>query len=152
MTLNNTRLGKIIGWSAIALFVIVAISSGNNNTGSNSDKPPAAVGAATVSPCKTDWTKCADNSDMVNNFKGWVDVQRGCKRQATDMAKYGTPELAWFPFSSFYPGTDFSTGIVTAIEPDARFSNGFGAMVRSRVVCKYDLRTNKVIDVSIGER
>jgi hypothetical protein len=58
-----------------------------------------------------------------------------------------------FFFSSFNSGTNYSsTGIATLIESDAKFQNGFGAMVRSRVVCQYDLRTKKVINVSISDR
>jgi len=39
-----------------------------------------------------------------------------------------------------------------AIEPDAQFQNGFGAMAHSRVTCTYDLRAGKVIDVAITRR
>jgi hypothetical protein len=105
-----------------------------------------------ASPCKSDWTKCTDNADMANNFGGWSGVQYDCKKQAEELAKYGTPEWPWFAFSSFRPGSNYSTGTVTVIEPDAKFQNGFGAMVRSRVVCEYDLRSKKVTNVDISAR
>jgi hypothetical protein len=115
--------------------------------------PTATAPAAPVkpaSPCKTDWSKCADNADIANNFEGYSSAGRACRRQAEDMAKFGTPEWPWFAFGSFYPGP--ITGIVTLIEPDAKFQNGFGAMARSRVVCKYDLRSKTVIDVTVSTR
>lgn len=87
---------------------------------------------------------------MVNNYKGWFDARYACKLEATDRAKYGTPEWPSFFFSHFYPGTDFSTGFATLIEPKAKFQNGFGAMAHSQVVCRYDLRTKQVIGVNIS--
>jgi hypothetical protein len=104
---------------------------------------------ATVPTCRSDWTKCADNSDMVNNYKGMTVAQDDCMFEATKQAMYGTPEWPWgYHFSHFYRGNDFSTGIVTLIEPDAKFQNGFGAMARTRVVCSYDLRNKKTLWVT----
>ena len=79
-------------------------------------------------------------------------MQFACKRGANDLAKYGTPEWPWLAFSSFYKGTSYSSGIVTVVEPDAKFSNAFGAMVRSEVVCEYDLKNQKVTNVTIRPR
>jgi hypothetical protein len=90
----------------------------------------------------------------VNNFKGYFRVQFDCKEKGNSEARYGTPEWPGFfsggAFGSFRRGTDYvTTGIVTAIEPDAQFQNGFGAMVHSTVVCKYDLKSKTVISVDI---
>jgi hypothetical protein len=41
---------------------------------------------------------------------------------------------------------------VTLIERDAQFQNGFGAMVHSQVICKYDMKEKTVLDVTISER
>lgn len=35
------------------------------------------------------------------------------------------------------------------LQNEAQFSNGFGAMVHSRVVCTYNLRAKRVLNVSI---
>jgi hypothetical protein len=103
--------------------------------------------------CRSDWTKCADNEQLVNNYRNWSDVQVECKYAANDRAKYGDPVWPWIPFGSFLKGNNYVTsGIATAVEPDAQFSNGFGAKVRSRVTCIYDLRTRRVTDVSIFPR
>lgn len=101
-----------------------------------------------MTACISDWTKCTDNADMVNNYKGWFDAQYDCKLEATNLAKFGTPEWPRLYFSNFYPGTDYSTGNVTLVEPKAKFQNGFGAMEHSRIYCRYDLRTKKVLFVS----
>jgi len=113
--------------------------------GSMTGKPTPAAPS-----CKSDWTKCADNSDIVNNYSGMSAAQVDCKLQAEDHATYGTPEWPWLPFSHFYPGTNYSAGIATLIEPKAKFQNGFGAMAHSRVVCIYDLRTKKVLSINIS--
>lgn len=80
-------------------------------------------------------------------------VQVRCQRAAEDRAKYGSPKWPWLSFGSFRGGKDYvETGQVIAIEPDAQFQNGFGAMVHSRVVCRYDLNADKVTDVFIFEK
>jgi hypothetical protein len=142
------NMKKLFGLLVVGLILYSGVLS-------STDKQPRAASPAAVPAtpsCKSDWTKCTDNSDMANNYGGWFDVKYDCKKQANDLAKYGTPEWPWLAFSSFYPGTNYSTGIVTVIEPDAKFQNGFSAMVRSRVVCEYDLRAKRVINVSIGAR
>jgi hypothetical protein len=132
-----------LGALCVAFLEVISIKVNGPPRWSASQAPPT---------CKSDWTKCADNRDMANNFDGWFHVKFGCKTAATDRAKYGTPEWPTFFFSSFYPGTNYSTGIVTLIEPDAKFQNGFGAMVHSRVQCEFDLRADKVINVTIAQR
>ncbi|WP_376094571.1 hypothetical protein ACE7GA_01395 [Roseomonas sp. CCTCC AB2023176] len=119
---------------------------------------PAAPAAAVAPPrlppdetaCRTDWRRCADNAQLVNNFRDWALVQTRCKRQATDLARYGDPVWPWFSFGSFLRGDDYpQTGIVVAIEPRAQFGNGFGAKVNSRVTCRYDLNRGEVVDVQV---
>jgi hypothetical protein len=63
------------------------------------------------------------------------------------------PEWPWIPFGSFIDGTSYvNSGTAEAIERDAQFQNGFGAMVHSRVTCLYDLAAAKVISVAISPR
>lgn len=100
--------------------------------------------------CKLDWTKCTDNKDMANNYRGWVAAVVDCRRETENRARYGTPDWPWPSFSFFQPGSNYNSGIATLIEPKAKFQNGFGAMAHSRVVCQYDLRTKKVVSVEIS--
>jgi hypothetical protein len=77
-------------------------------------------------------------------------VQYDCKTEATAKARYGEPEWPSYYFGHFLTGKDFVTsGVAVVVEPDAKFQNGFGAKVDSRVVCRYDLRDKRVIDVVI---
>ena len=89
----------------------------------------------------------------MNNYSGWSKVEVACKWAANKQAKYGEPKWPWvFYFSHYHPGTNYvSSGVVVAIEPEAQFQNGYGAMVHSRVVCTYDLRAQRVTDVVISE-
>jgi hypothetical protein len=102
--------------------------------------------------CRTDWTKCANDAELVDKYSGWTRVETECKSEADSRARYKT---VWppVPFGTFLKGNEnVTSGIVVAIESDAQFQNGFGAMVRSRVACTYDLRAQRVISVDISER
>jgi hypothetical protein len=104
--------------------------------------------------CRSDWTKCADNAQLANNYSRWFDAKAACKTEANERAQYGTPVWPWLSyFGTFRTGKDYVTsGIAVAIEPDAQFQNGFGAMVHSRVTCTYDLRAQRVVSVDISPR
>jgi hypothetical protein len=101
--------------------------------------------------CETDWKVCASNSDLVENNPDWLwKVTRDCRIAADEAAKYGEPKWSWVPFGKYLRGTDYpKTGIVTAIDEDVRFQNGFGTYGRSRVVCVYDLNTRRVVNLSV---
>lgn len=93
-----------------------------------------------VSLCKSDWTKCTDNADLVNNYSGWSYAQVACESEANGLAQYGKPVWPWMSFSTFNKGTEYAaTGTAILIERDAQFQNQFGAIVNSRVICNYDL-------------
>ena len=102
--------------------------------------------------CESDWTKCADNAEIVRSYKAWLDVQVACRIAAIETAKYGTPTWPFVPFQGFTEGKTYvESGLVVAIEPEAKFPNATGAMVRSRVACTYDLRTQRVVNVAVSE-
>lgn len=102
--------------------------------------------------CKTDWSLCADNSDMANNYSNWTEAQWDCEKTATEQAKYGTPQWARRSFSTFLKGDNYKSGTATLFDHDAQFSNVFGGMVHVDVTCKYDLREKRVISVDIQGR
>lgn len=103
--------------------------------------------------CVSDWARCANNEQLVNNYSRWFHVKAECKTEATKRASYGTPIWPWSYFGNFYTGTNYVTsGIAIAIEPDVQFSNAFGAMVHSQVTCTYDLRAERVMNVNIAPR
>jgi hypothetical protein len=136
---KKTRPGCLAALIIFAVLVVIVAMNGSSN------KPAVATPS-----CSNDWTKCADNSDLVNNYSGWATVQVECKMQAESQARYGTPTWPWIAFGSFLQGNDYvTTGKATAIERDAQFQNGFGAMVHSKVICEYDLHSQKVTSVLI---
>jgi hypothetical protein len=103
--------------------------------------------------CTSDWRKCSDNEQLVNDWSGWTKVQVACKFAANDRAKYGDPEWPWLSFSTFLKGNNYvKTGTAIAIEPDAKFLNGFNAKVRSRVTCTYNLTFDRVENLVITDR
>jgi hypothetical protein len=146
---KGSGIGRAIVILTILLIIGWAIST-TNKPESGSTKPQEDP---QISQCRSDWTKCADNAQLANNSWDYTVAEGRCKTAANDQAKYGTPKWPWLAFSSFRKGTDYVTsGIAVLVEPDAQFQNGFGAMVHSRVVCTYDLRAKRVIDVVISER
>jgi hypothetical protein len=111
---------------------------------------PAPAVVQRSGSCNSDWRQCVDNADLMNNFG---DISRGslsCEYAAKKLAKYGSPSFPFFSFSRFRRGDDYvRAGLATLIEPEAMFQNGYGAMVHSVVTCKYDLNSQKVVDVSV---
>lgn len=126
------------GGIVVLLLVLAAIG--------NLVGPPASA-------CASDWTKCADNADLVNHYDGWTSVQSRCEIAAEGEARYGTPKWPMLPFETFLPGNDYvQKGVAVAIENGAQFQNGFGAMVHAKVTCVYDLNTKQVMNVNIVPR
>jgi hypothetical protein len=115
------------------------------------DEKLRAEQEAAIKACRNDWSKCADNGEVVNKYSDWSMVQVKCQMAATKEARYGDPQWPGLSFGTYLRGNDYvKTGIAVAIEPDARFQNGFGAMVHSEVICKYNLWTQSIISVDIA--
>ena len=141
---SKSRLGGLLAILLVLIFVAGVVNHTNQ---------PGSTTTAQNDSCRSDWIKCADNEQLVNQYSDWSLVEVRCKSAANDQAKYGSPDWPWLAFGSFYKGHNYVTsGIAVAIEPDAQFSNGFGAKVHSRVTCTYDLGAKRVTDVSISPR
>src|SRR6185503_4734185 len=129
---------------ALGLFLLVFFAGYLSNRAENNRE-------AANPTCKSDWRRCSDNADLVNNYNGVISAQVACRIEADSRARYGTPEWPFLPFGTFTTGDQYvKTGKAIFIEQDANFQNGFGAMVRSRVTCSYDLNGKKVVDVIIA--
>ncbi len=138
-----TGCGLVAVLAAVILIIVAFF------TASNDSSPTIATGPASSQDedCSSNWTKCADNEQLVNSYSGWPKVRVDCQQEATAEARYGSPvwpSWPWIPFGSFLKGKDYVTsGTAVAVEPDAQFQNEFGAMVHSRVTCQYDLRAER---------
>ncbi len=100
--------------------------------------------------CQSSWQLCTDNAELVNNNLDMVLAQSACEMEAKTLAKYGTPKFDTVPFGSFYMGDSYvKMGVATLVEKNAQFSNAFGAMVHTRVICRYDLNSRVVIDARV---
>ena len=79
----------------------------------------------------------------MNNYEGISEAEH--------RAKYGTPKWPSLAFGTFHKGGDSpKTGILVLLEKEAQFSNVFGGMAHSTVICTYDLNENKVLNVIIA--
>ncbi len=103
-------------------------------------------------PCHSDWKKCTDNEDMANHYFGWTTAGSRCARATEKQSRYGDPEWPfWIKFGRFHGGKNYiSSGVATLIETGAKVPNQYGAKEHSRVVCEYDLQSEKVISVDIS--
>jgi hypothetical protein len=113
----------------------------------------SASSVPSVPSCKTDWTRCTDNADLVNNYSKMIDAKIDCQIAANKLATYGTPVWGYAIgiFGKFLRGSDFPrTGIVRLVDDDVQFSNAFGATQHYMVSCKYDLGKKRVLDVRTG--
>jgi len=100
--------------------------------------------------CESDWSKCADNKELINNYDGMSGAKAGCQIAAEKLAKYGDPEWDWSKFGKYYNGKEYvNTGKITIVDNRVKFQNGFGAMKKSTVECRYDLKLEKVLNVDI---
>jgi hypothetical protein len=131
----------------MAFFVaVVREKSSNTNNGS-------ATNNQAEKTCKTEWRLCKDNGDLAGNWSGWSKVVILCKEAANDAASYKEPEWPWVSFQRYRKGYDYvKNGIALAIENDARFSNAFGTFTKVIVICSYDLKNDKVIDVRVTQK
>lgn len=104
--------------------------------------------------CTKIWQACEDNADMANNYDGWIDAAVDCEIATENQARYGEPDWGGFfrvSFGSYLTGDSYiNNGIATLIESNVKLQNGFGAMVRSRVKCRYDLENEAVLSISVN--
>lgn len=121
--------------------------------GRSDDEQSNKASTETANPaCRSDWRLCSSNKEMVTDYSGWIRSQFACRDALGSYVRYGKPELGWFSFGSYIIGNDYARSArVTLIEPDAQVSNAFNAKLHVKVRCEYDLRSEKVLDVSTTE-
>jgi hypothetical protein len=144
----------VVGIFCVLVIAAVLVKTGDKSSRPEDDTSSPPINAAISAPagCNSDWKLCSDNSDLVNHWSGWFRVQSECKSEAERRSKFGTPEWPWFAFGTFFQGKNYVTkGTAIAVEDGAKFSNGFGAMVKVKVTCTYDLNNNTVADIGIVE-
>jgi hypothetical protein len=136
---------KKIGCGSVAVIVFFGLLIIGSIGGGN--------GKATNSQCSQDWSKCKDNSELVNNYQHMSEIDSKCETAAKKEARYGNPDFPLIAFGTFHKGTDYiETGTLILYEDDAQFQNGFGAMVHSNVECTYDLKSRNVTNIYISAK
>ena len=46
--------------------------------------------------CKENFKSCKDNEELINNYRGMIDVKVACKRAVIDNVRYGSPDWEFF--------------------------------------------------------
>ncbi len=112
--------------------------------------------ASKETPCKTDWQKCADNNEFAENSFAMIKGQSACKIETANRVRYGEPKWPSFwtgiVFSQYATGQSVrNAGKITLIESRAQVQNGFGAWVHVNIICNYDVKNDRVLDLNITE-
>jgi hypothetical protein len=100
--------------------------------------------------CATDWQLCSDNLDLMKHYAGRSAAQAACASAANNAVKLGEAKLPLRPFDMFHGGEHYvQTGVVTLIEPHAKYPDEQGRMQPKTVTCDFDLARQKVTDLII---
>jgi len=108
----------------------------------------AAPVAASLT-CRDNYTVCASQDQLVENYKRMNEARSDCRREAQKLARYGDAQLPSLPFLSYLTTeSSIDTGKISLVENEARYQNGFGAMQHTIVTCIYDLDAREIVEVS----
>jgi hypothetical protein len=102
---SKSRLGWLVLILVVVLLVGIALSSGDHTT----------QRTAQEDSCRSDWTKCVDNEQLVNRYSDWSNIQMECKHAANDRAKYGNPNWPWLSFGTFHTGNNHAYPVDTQV-------------------------------------
>lgn len=91
--------------------------------------------------CRTDYSLCSSNEEMVKHYGRMFDARRACKNAVEETARFGVPDFNIYFFGTFDMSVDQALGKVTLIDDDVRIKSGLTAPTRMRVVCSYDFKT-----------
>ena len=151
-------------WIVFGLIVVLAVALGLARNAppeksAEADTPAAASAAASAPPappsptCENDWTKCEDNAGVANHYQRFYQVQGACRNEANRVARFGEPDWGgWLssPFGRFMKGDSaLKTGRMTLVENETRVPTAVGAKQLAQMICEFDLRANKVVNLTI---
>ena len=99
--------------------------------------------------CAGDWTKCADNAQLVRDYVEWKQVPALCEKATDIKSTTSTPQWPDNPFSASLPGNVYiTTGKAVAIEPDVALVSADGVS-HAKLVCEFDLKQHAVTSLYI---
>jgi hypothetical protein len=133
----------IAGGAGVCAVVLVVVA------GTMSNPAPATAWGN----CEADWTKCADNAQLMNTPAIADDLRNKCREAADSQANYRAPLWPSNAFQSFPSGRDYiDSGIIRATETHAQFEDRTGRVVTPSITCRYDLLTKTVLAVDFAQK
>jgi hypothetical protein len=128
------------GVCAVALVVVAGMMSRS---------APAPI----LGNCEADWTKCADNAQLMHTPAIADDMKSKCRESADSQANYRAPLWPADAFATFRSGRDYvESGIIIATEAHAQFEDRQGRVVTPSIACRYDLLTRTVLAIEFTKR
>jgi hypothetical protein len=86
----------------------------------------------------------------MTHYAGRSAAQAACVVAANKAATRGAVKLPLQPFEMFHGGVHYvQSGIVTLIEPEAKYSDEQGEMLSKTITCEFDLARHRVMDLII---
>jgi hypothetical protein len=102
--------------------------------------------------CSRDWSKCADNRQLVQNYWQWPMIVTECQAAAERfIAPKGTAVAPAAPvetFTNYAVGNDYpNTGVAIVATPQFRYRDVSGGTQFASLECSYDLAKRSVIGI-----
>lgn len=101
--------------------------------------------------CKTDYTLCADNKGVMDEYSGSRKARRECAEKLSTLAKFGEPEYTGPGKFGYYDVGDDSpkTGEMSFTEKNVKLANGFGVKQKTVVECVYSFEHGAVYKIIV---
>lgn len=134
----------------IGVVFFVAMANQKNEARNNSPSQAYPL-AEPQKTCKTDYTLCADNKGVMEEYGGSRKARRKCEKKLSDLAPFGEPEYSGSGRFGYYHVSDDApkTGEMSFIEKNVRLSNGFGAKQKTSVECVYSFEHDAVYKIIV---
>lgn len=142
-------------WLFTAIAAIVGVAYLSFGAGSSGGDKDAVAQNDSEANCAENWTMCRDNADLVNYSSKADEARHACIAAVNETGKYGHPKWCsgWLceDFANYQTGTNApDDGLITLIDNHVQMQNGAGSWTHSTAYCTYNMRTEKVINLSIN--
>lgn len=133
-------------WISIFFVVIAMFTCSSKSSNQNTNENVVENG------CKYNFKDCVDNKQLMDTYEKIINAKSQCKRSVNDNVRFGEAKWSWGFFNRYvltgdqYP----KTGIIEMADFDVQIQNKYGAMEKSQVSCRYDLKSQQVLEVSIN--
>lgn len=141
-----TSFTKAAAGAALLVFVVkmsgTSAPAGSLAEGKKTHQSPPPT-------CQNHYRFCRDNEEVLGKFSRVPFAQVKCRIVAESHIQSAKPDWPRFAFGTCSAGRDIvETGIADLIEGNVKIAGTGG---KSRVVCRYDFKKEKVLSVAVND-